>query len=159
MMDGEFGVSHRVFENSQQMAACWQCVTASAGYPTVAIELAKCGAGGADWNNKFSIHIAKKELHAVASVLLGFSESFEAKFHGAKRNKSYELRRDASSLRITISDAGPKKTIQIGLDSAFWLATFVVGAIVKNAPPGTPESMIIPLIQRTQPSISKTIGA
>lgn len=112
-MDGEFGVSHRVFENSQQMAACWQCVTASAGYPTVAIELAKCGAGGADWNNKFSIHIAKKELHAVASVLLGFSESFEAKFHGAKRNKSYELRRDASSLRITISDAGPKKTIRL----------------------------------------------
>jgi hypothetical protein len=149
-MDGEFGFSHHVYENSQKMVACWQCVTAEAGYPTVAIDLASLDQNGADWHNKFSVHIAKKELHAVASVLLGFRESFEARFHGAQRNKSYELHRNANSLTISISVAGLKKTISMGLDSAFWFATFVVGAIVNNAPPGTPESMIIPLIQRTQ---------
>jgi hypothetical protein len=150
MSGNEYGYTHKTYEQSQRVAANWQCVVAKAGYPTVALELADMTNNVANWNEKFSVHISQRELHSVASVLLGFRQNFETKFHGDNRNKSYSLTRTDAGITLSIHIAGPKKTIHLNPADVFWLASFVVAAVVQNAPPGTPENLIIPMIQRTQ---------
>lgn len=148
---GSFGYSHKYFSNKTGMAVQFQEVVAKAGYPTVLIEIAPFKGTTADWADKWLVHVARSELHAVASVMLGFKQECEFKYHGsAKKNVSYKLKRQENGLWIQIRNAGHARDCEMPIDRSLWPAMMIVAAIVKNAPPGIPESMIIPLIQRTQ---------
>ena len=146
----QFGYAHKVFSNRENLALAVQEVTAKAGYPTALIEIAVMEGRSVNWQDKWQVHIAKAELHAVASVLLGFRNECEFKFHGSNKNVSYKFEKGQGSVVIGIRNAGHLRSIHVPMDSVFWVASIVVSAIVKNAPPGIPESMIIPLLQRTQ---------
>lgn len=149
--ESEYGYTHQYFSNGDGVVTNWQSVTSQSGYPTVAIELATFRGKTVDWDNKWIVHIARKELHSIASVLLGFKASAEYSFHGAQKNVSYRIeRRKEGGISLTIRSGGPGRSISIPADEVFWYCTMVVDAIIKNAPPGIPVNLIVPLIQRTQ---------
>ena len=147
----EFGYNHHYFSNGEGMVTNWQSVTSQSGYPTVAIELATFRGKTVNWQDKWIVHIARKELHSIASVLLGFKASADYSYHGSQKNVSYQIqRRKEGGFSLTIHNGGPGRTISIPADEAFWYCTMIVDAIIKNAPPGLPVNLIVPLIQRTQ---------
>lgn len=145
-----YGETHKVFEASQGTAACFQHVQAQAGYSTLRIELAKMQANSAMWNDKWAIDVAKKELHAVASVLCGFQSACHFKFHGATKNHSYSLMSSPAGVVFEVQFAGPKRSILLGGSDVFWIAGMVIDALSKNMPAGFSANQIMPLLQRTQ---------
>jgi hypothetical protein len=149
-MNTEFGPTYKVFQNREQVAACFQLVTAEAGYETIRIELTTMKDNNAQWDEKWRVDIAMKEQHSVASVLSGFRQCCEFKYHGTKKNNSYSLSRGASGVTLTLHHAGPKRSILLDGNDTFWVAAMVIDVISKNAPKGFPYNQILPLLQRTQ---------
>jgi len=155
----QYGYCHKVYSYSDKMAIQVQESVAQSGHKTLLIEWAPMlkrpsGEAGpamqANWGDKGGIHVARGELHAVASVLLGFRPACEFRYHGKGRNKSYSLEKVDGGIRFTIHLAGPARKIVVPMHEVFWFSIMAVNAILANAPPNTPESMIIPLLQRTQ---------
>ncbi|MGU5677922.1 hypothetical protein ACV1C4_22850 [Aeromonas hydrophila] len=149
-MTQEYGKAFKVYRQDLSMAATFQAVKASAGYPTVRLELAPMSGSNANWENKWGINISFKELHAVASVLTGHKKTCSGSFHGEEKNHSYEFSNTGVGVKLVIHFAGHGRSITLNGNDSFWLSTLVIDAISQNAPPGFANNLIMPLIQRTQ---------
>lgn len=77
-------------------ALCFEVDSTRNGFPTISIDAAiNVGSRRFDWGNKTRIQLTHDELPNVLAVLIGVQTRFECKSHGAAKNKSVILERQA----------------------------------------------------------------
>lgn len=85
-----------------------------------------------DWASKISLMVTESELPYFLSVLYGWLPSFEGKFHGSQKNKSFKVENQQGKIFFSLSLAGRSIAAPIGGSDAFYLLAKVMSHISSS---------------------------
>lgn len=106
----------------------FEIISNSGGTPVISLDAANIVSGAADWQLKVSFQITPAEHIEFLCFLLGLVPSFKAQFHGAKRDKSFELvnQPDRGSLYAKVWSAGNSLGGELSAGHAFQLGALAL---------------------------------
>lgn len=130
---GKFGESMTLFR--PQVALQLQRVhpEASPHLHSVNVELAPAESFKVDWDSGITVQVSLRELPRVASILIGLVPSTVYRYHGENKNRGYELLNTKESRSWSVFSPQGKLFFNFTHDEAFWLADFVMGALLANS--------------------------
>lgn len=118
------------------------------GWETILLEGASAiGPKLFNWKNKTSIQITKSELPHVISTLLGIKPFYEAKSHGAEKNKGFSLKWQtqgtSTTLFVNVFEGGkPAVGVPVSGFEAMMLGHMALVQYLQNFPGLTADACI-----------------
>lgn len=110
-------------------------INAAGDTATIGIEAARKiqGCNSYDWQNKVTVQVTGRELPTLLSVLMGYKEDCEFKYHGRLKNKSYAVRSQAQGVLVTVSSAESGSiAVPIAPSDLFALSAMVLLKLQQN---------------------------
>lgn len=109
--------------------------TRSDGFPTLTLEMAATSGGDRyDWDHKVALQLTRGELPLFVAAVVGIRPQFEARFHGAARNKGAKVTRQDNQVLLTLSQAGRILAVPVSAGDAFHLAAFAAERLASAYP-------------------------
>ncbi len=94
--------------------------------PVLVVDGCTKSSAGFDWGNKIILQLSDRELPGLMCCVLGLTVSFEARNHGAKRNKSIYLVNQPDQHRIYVRLSQPEYSVSVPMTPD---AVFKLGAL------------------------------
>jgi len=110
------------------------------GVHVVSIDSAPALPAGAgyDWARKLTLQLTPEEMPAVLAVLMGLAPAVRFAHHGPKRDKFFEVRRQASSLVIVTGQQAVSLAVPVPVASGYYVLALFCRAMAMGGAPGQP---------------------
>ena len=132
----------------QSGALTWELGSGPGGAPVVHLQAATRVPGQREyaWDKPVALMLKDEEVIAVLAVLLGIEPETEGRFHGNKRNKGFDFRKQGGGYYCSASGAEMKIGVPINATSGVRLAAHLLDHLRRGAP-GRSDAEWIALIR------------
>lgn len=104
------------------------------GAPVLTVDGSNKVGSDYDWGNKIILQLSDREVPALLCCVLGLSLEFEARNHGAQRNKSIHLVNQSTHQRIYVKLSRPEYSVKVPMtpDAVFKLGALSLQVLVAQ---------------------------
>ncbi|MEO8802966.1 MAG: hypothetical protein ABI304_11555 [Rudaea sp.] len=139
----------------KQSALTIQSGRSSKAADVVFIEAASKTDTGYDWANKLTLMLSRSEMLHVLTVILNYLPSTTGRHHGSKRDKWFEVERQANQVCMKVGQSKTVRVIAIGPDDCFGFASLLLTQIRKSIPADA-HGDVVTLLRQIIPMVSAT---
>ena len=117
--------------------------------PVLSVDGCNKAGTGFDWGNKIILQLSDREVPGLLCCVLGLTVEFEARNHGAKRNKSIHLVNQPAHRRIYVKLSQPEYAVKVPMtpDAVFKLGA--LGLQVLSAQTGFDPATCLAILRGT----------